>query len=156
MTIEEKKAYLSSYVEQKQRIEKAWREYDRTFIEETSASSVNLEHSTAGNRTAHGLEVYAAKRDKLARKIIKLQNERLSILSDITWNIEQITDIDPRKAEEYRNILYYRYIEGLKWDTIADILGRSRQHIDRKHGEALKRFTVIVDTISGKPRTDEP
>lgn len=154
MTTEEKKAYLNSYLANLRKLQGMQEEYNQLFIARTSISV-----SMDGTPRAHnptGLEVYAAKRDALARAITKQKTTCLDALADIYYNIEQLTDKDITKTEEDKVILTYKYILGLSFDEIGAKLDRTRQHINRLHGRALECFSVSVRTIPQRKRqTDE-
>ena len=67
MTIEEKKAYLNSYLANLRKLQGMQEEYNQLFIARTSIS-VSMD-GTPRAKNHSGLEVYAAKRDALARAI---------------------------------------------------------------------------------------
>lgn len=145
MTTDEKKAYLNSYLAQRWKLQKMQEEYSQLFSRRTSVN-VSMD-GTPRAKNHSGLEVYAAKRDTLARAIIQQKMKCLDALEDIFWNIEQITDANPAKAEQYKVILTYRHIEGLQWDELAKRIGYARQHTERLYKKALESFSVSVRTI---------
>ena len=140
MTNQEKKKYLNSYLALRSRLKRLGLMYIQCDLDTMlpSIQSDGLPHA----HNPHGLETYAQKRDKLERDIEHTRQELIDKLSEIVWNIEQMTD------ETERSVLYYRYIEGMKWDDVADTVGYTRQHTDRIHGEALRHFNPAVITNS--------
>ena len=140
MTNTEKKRYLNSYLALRSRLKRLGLMYIQCDLDTMlpSIQSDGLPHA----HNPHGLETYAQKRDKLERDIEKTRQELIDKLSEIVWNIEQMQD------ETERSVLYYRYIEGMKWDDVADTVGYTRQHTDRIHGEALQHFNPSVITLS--------
>lgn len=48
-------------------------------------------------------------------------------------------------------ILQLRYIEGLKWDDVAERIGKTRQWVNTVHGKALQQIRIIepgeTDTV---------
>ena len=140
MTNTEKKRYLNSYLALRSRLKRLGLMYIQCDLDTMlpSIQSDGLPHA----HNPHGLETYAQKRDKLERDIEKTRQELIDKLSEIVWNIEQMAD------ETERSVLYYRYIEGMKWDDVADTVGYTRQHTDRIHGEALRHFNPAVVTLS--------
>lgn len=50
---------------------------------------------------------------------------------EIIWKIRQ---------RNYRNVLEYRYMQGLRWPTIADNMHYSLKSVTRMHGYALQAF----------------
>jgi DNA-directed RNA polymerase specialized sigma subunit len=140
MTNTEKKRYLNSYLALRSRLKRLGLMYIQCDLDTMlpSIQSDGMPHA----HNPHGLETYAQKRDKLERDIEKTRQELIDKLSEIVWNIEQMAD------ETERSVLYYRYIEGMKWDDVADTVGYTRQHTDRIHGEALRHFNPSVITLS--------
>lgn len=43
---------------------------------------------------------------------------------------------------EYEEVLNYRYLDGLKWERIAEIMGYELRNIHYMHGKALLRIRV--------------
>ena len=140
MTNQEKKRYLNSYLSIKSRLKRLGLMYIQCDLDTMlpSIQSDGLPHA----HNPHGLETYAQKRDNLERDIEQTRKELIDKLSEIVWNIDQMAD------ETERSVLYYRYIEGMKWDDVADTVGYTRQHTDRIHGEALRHFNPAVITKS--------
>ena len=69
--------------------------------------------------------------------LLSLYEKKVERLSNALREIEGA--IDGLESKE-RLLMRYRYIEGLKWDEIAEKLGRSRRQIDRLHGEILLKL----------------
>lgn len=140
MTNQEKKRYLNSYLSIKSRLKRLGLMYIQCDLDTMlpRIQSDGLPHA----HNPHGLETYAQKRDNLERDIEQTRKELIDKLSEIVWNIDQMAD------ETERSVLYYRYIEGMKWDDVADTVGYTRQHTDRIHGEALRHFNPAVVTKS--------
>lgn len=132
MTSAEKKRYLGQYLSIRSRLKRLGLMYVQCDLDTIlpSIQSDGLPHA----HNPHGLETYAEQRDKIETDIERTKRLCLDKLSEIVWNIEQMQD------ETERSILYYRYIEGMKWDDIADTVGYTRQHTDRLHGMALLHF----------------
>ena len=65
-------------------------------------------------------------------------------MKEISYNIDQM-----HGTKEEKNVLFYRYIAGLKWEDVAEAVGYSRQHVsDRKriYGQAINNFNPAVVT----------
>lgn len=45
---------------------------------------------------------------------------------------------------QYR-VLYLRYIDGLKWDDVAERIGKTRQWVNTVHGQALQQIRFIYE-----------
>ena len=46
------------------------------------------------------------------------------------------------KSENEKDVLFYRYIKGLEWYEIAEILKYSERWIHKIHGKALVHFEL--------------
>lgn len=79
-----------------------------------------------------GLDEIIVKYDEIVSKY----ERRLIVYLRETQAIEKAVSgvDDPR----YRLLLRYRYIDGLKWETIADLMRYDVRWIYRLHGEALR------------------
>lgn len=53
-----------------------------------------------------------------------------------------INKIESMKDESEKDLLTYRYINGLKWQEIANKMGYSLQHIHRIHKKAVCNFKM--------------
>ena len=71
------------------------------------------------------------KKDEIDREIIKLV-EKLNSLK-----AEALVKIEALENEDYKTILVKRYIEGCKWDDIADLICVLKSTVKRWHEEAL-------------------
>lgn len=142
MTNAEKKIYLRQYLALKSRLKRLGMMLIQCDLDTMlpSMQSDGLPHA----HNAHGLETYAQKRDKLERDIERTQTECIETMREIVWNIERMDD------ETERALLYYRYIEGQKWDDVALAIGYTRQHTDRLHGLALIHFNPTVISKKSK------
>ena len=77
------------------------------------------------------------KKDEIDREIIKLV-EKLNLLK-----AEAIVKIEALENEDYKIILVKRYIEGCKWDDIADLICVSKSTLKRWHEESLKAMNKL-------------
>ena len=71
------------------------------------------------------------KKDEIDREIGKLE-EKLNSLK-----AEAIVKIETLENEDYKTILIKRYIEGCKWEEIANLIYVSKSTVKRWHKEAL-------------------
>lgn len=137
MTNKEKKEYLLRYRTADGEITDLLREKDAVFTRLThmTAAYDGMPHGTsAGDKMSAG----AAKLDELDREI----DRRIDTLVDFRHEIERY--IDAIDNSNYRRCLRLRYMDGLKWDTIADLM---HYDIDAKkiyvlHGHALTALQV--------------
>ena len=71
------------------------------------------------------------KKDEIDREIGKLE-EKLNSLK-----AEAIVKIETLENEDYKTILIKRYIEGCKWEEIANLIYVSKSTVKRWHEEVL-------------------
>ena len=82
-------------------------------------------------------------------KIIELENqmnadvdELVNLKEKIMGMIRRITDV------EKQLLLELRYISIASWETIAERMNYSLQHVFRLHNAALKEFTLLLEDES--------
>lgn len=133
-TVEEKKTFLRQYLHCVN-VEKGIKDEIATL-----RASVMLPQS-GSDGMPHGtnksdLSGYAAKLDEL---IGKLQDEL-----DNKWNARcAIVDaIEKLPDETEKAVLRFRYINGWKWEEIAEKLCYSDRHLTRLHGQALEDLEI--------------
>lgn len=82
--------------------------------------------------------------DKLAKIIADiddLERQYTDTIQDLIDKIQKIArKIESMDNEQYRQILYNRYIESEAWEKIAVEMNYSFRHVLRLHGEALKAY----------------
>lgn len=86
---------------------------------------------SAGNSAENKLIAalwYSEQANKIFQEYMLLRDEAEAIISGL------------RSLDE-REVLTRRYIMYQKWDTIADAMNFSRQHVTRIHGSALTHIT---------------
>ena len=82
-------------------------------------------------------------------KIVDLQDElNRDIDRYVDMKLEAIRLLNRMESPKYANILIRRYINYEEWQEIADVLGISRQAVDKKHGLALIDFQKILDRLT--------
>ena len=127
---EKKKLFLKSYLRDKQaviRIEEQLAELRASKIS-PSLISDGMPHGTS----LSDLSDYAAKVDELERELIQKRYDRICSFRKVQTAIEELED------ETEKDLLTYRYLNGMKWEEIAVKMGYSWKHIHRIHAVALK------------------
>ena len=71
------------------------------------------------------------KLDEIKLEIAKKEEELKNLKAEALMKIEDLDN------EDYKTILVKRYIEGCKWDDIADLICVSKSTLKRWHKEAL-------------------
>ena len=83
--------------------------------------------------------------EELARKMENYQqmiNQRIDMLVDLK---RQATDLINRLPDaRYRALLTHRYLENLKWSTVADLMGYTKSWVEVKlRNQAVAAFEVV-------------
>lgn len=79
-------------------------------------------------------------------EIIEIDNYiRQRIAKLISIRLETISVIDQLEDWRQRDILTYRYINGYKWDQIADAVYLDVRQVYRIHGNALQAIKNIIN-----------
>ena len=84
----------------------------------------------------HDLSDYVAKHDELLRQLRNIKSERWFMQTEILDRIEEMTD-----ARE-RRLIVLRYLKGMNFRQIADVLCCSEDHALHIHGSALRHFNL--------------
>ena len=66
----------------------------------------------------------------------QLIDKQIDKCTDMLCNITAAINSMPE--EQYRSILYKRYVQGKKWDIIAQEMNYSKRDLHRKHKKALR------------------
>ena len=132
--IEKKKEYLRSY-------EKAIRKIKRCEARIDAIRMNKMHPSLILDGLPHGsmqsdLSSYVAKLDEEEQKYLKVKNQGAEQCAEIMGRIEQMDN------ENEKDVLVYRYIELMQWESIASEMGFSWQHTHKIHARALKNFKM--------------
>ena len=67
--------------------------------------------------------------------------ETVERCDDVMRRVEQSIATAPTLLQ-YR-VLRLRYVDGMKWDDVADAIGKTRQWVNTVHGQALKNIKTF-------------
>ena len=131
---EKKKEYLSQYLRAMRREQDVLMEIQRLRADRMFPSIVN--DGMPGGGDCGDLSDYVAILDKQIELLKKERLEKIRVYSDIlkclrTW-----------EGDAERDVLWHRYIWGMQWGDIADVMGYSIRQILRIHEGALKNFKM--------------
>ena len=87
-------------------------------------------------KNSHDLSNYAALLDEKQREVAELEEEKENVRKEITARAGKLENGNEN------DVILFRYIDLLKWEYIADIMGYSVQHVHRIHSSALRNFTI--------------
>ena len=131
---EEKKAFLRQY-QQCVKAEKSVQDE----IEKLRSSVIlpaNVMDGMPHGTSKSDLSAYAAKLDTLFRKLQAELNRKWETRKAIINAIEEMED------ETEKLVLKFRYINGWKWERIAEEMSYSNMHVYKIHGKALEHLEI--------------
>ena len=113
-------------------------------IKETRASymaprAIQYDDMPKAHNSEHDLSDYIVKMDELTDHLISKYTKCMGIEADI------LNRLDMMEKQEEREVLRMRYIDGCRWDEIADKLHYTYRHVTRLHGTALLNFPMPVE-----------
>lgn len=134
----EKTQWLYGYRRALREIERL-EEQIRTIRSNKMSPSISQEGMPhAGGQS--GLEAYAAKLDDMERRMIKWKQEALERAEKVYGTIRALPDTSGE--ENLKAVLYYRYIDFMKWEDIQEKLHADRATIYRWHIKALDLIDI--------------
>lgn len=99
-------------------------------------SAIEYSDMPKAQNTEHDLSDYIVKLDELTQELHRKRAECLEIMADINDRVETMED-----ATE-RTVLRYRYIHGMKIETIADIMHMTERNVYYIRDKALQHFPL--------------
>lgn len=99
-------------------------------------SAIEYSDMPKAQNTEHDLSDYIVKLEELTQELHKKREECLGIMSDINDRVETMED-----ATE-RTVLRYRYIHGMKIETIADVMHMTERNVYYIRDKALQHFPL--------------
>ena len=99
-------------------------------------SAIEYSDMPKAQNTEHDLSDYIVKLEELTQELHKKREECLGIMSDINDRVETMED-----ATE-RSVLRYRYIHGMKIETIADVMHMTERNVYYIRDKALQHFPL--------------
>lgn len=136
---DKKKEYLRSYryhVRRIHRINAETAELREMKLHPSMKPDDGMPHGSGGQGDLSG---YAAELDEMINELIEERYQRIKTYQAIVRQIKRM------KSENEKDVLFYRYIRGLDWWDIAELMGFSERQIYRIHGNALAHFEIPKD-----------
>lgn len=131
-----KKEYLRQYRTALQRIQDA--ENDITAARTRAEGLRAIQYSDMPK--SQDMERDLSDAVALIEQAISRYRETVESCDDIMRRVEQSIATAPTRLQ-YR-VLRLRYIDGMKWDDVADTIGKTRQWVNTVHGQALKNIKI--------------
>lgn len=99
-------------------------------------SAINYSDMPKAHNTEHDLSDYVAKMDEMTDYMISKYTRLRGVEVDIYMRLDRMENQDERE------LLRYRYIDGLTWAQIADRLHTVERNVYFIHGRALRNFPM--------------
>ena len=133
-SIEDKKAFLRQYLNCV-RAEKGINDEIETLRASAMLPAIAMDGMPHGTNKSD-LSSYMAMLDDLMRKLNAELKRKRNARAEIMAAIEKL----PNETEKL--VLKFRYINGWKWERIAEETYYSYQHIHKIHGKALQHLEI--------------
>lgn len=134
MTIQEKKEYLSRFLQAERQIEQKLDEVERLHSMAERVTSL-LSEMPHGSRSKSSRIEWALERLEQLNREIEADIEQYILLQrGVTAILEQLSDMT------MRTVLEYRYLNGATWEQIAEKMGFTYQWVCSLHQKALKQL----------------
>ena len=137
MSNSEKKAYLRQYIDAGRRARRLLEEIEaqRALMVSVRALTYDDMPHGSGDNTAD-LANIVVKIEALFRDLQKEVDHEMEVRQRIA------SDINRMGSETEKNVLYYRYILGMKWETVANKMHLAERWVFEIHGRALEHFEI--------------
>lgn len=135
MTSEQKIEWLKNYRALDAKIESLTEDlqvWNARATKITATISQEPKASSSGDQIQRCVDKICELREEISQEVDKLRQRR----QQIEAAIRTLED------ERYRDLLWYRYIEGMTWDEIAVKMYYSRMQVCRFHGRALNKIKL--------------
>lgn len=102
----------------------------------SAPSAIEYSDMPKAHNSEHDLSDYIVKMDELTDHLISKYTRCMAIEADI------LTRLDQMEHQNEREVLRLRYIDGYKWEAIADRMDTVVRNIYFIHGRALRNFPL--------------
>ena len=130
------KEYILQYQQIQREIEDIDRRMAQVRLKYAAPSAINYSDMPKAHNSNHDLSDYVAKMDELTDYMISKYNRLRGIEIDIYMRVDRMEN------QQERELLRYRYIDGMTWTKIADALGTTERNVYFIHGRALRHFPM--------------
>ena len=131
-----KKEYLNGYRKAIRRIRRVDEELEELQELAKSVKATGYSGMPHGGGTSKDLSDELARIDSLKRK---LEREKEQVVESYISIEKCIRDVED---EEENDVLFYRYVKGLRWWEIAEKMECTERWVNKLHGRALNRLKI--------------
>ena len=128
------KRYLSQALFLRSMIRRCEEQIEEIRTRAASVGGIRYDKISVQTSPRNAMESFVIQLEKAEKKQLEVLSEYYSTYANIQ---AQIAAISP---EIYRQILTLRYLDGMKLERIADLLGYSDVYVRKLHGRALQAF----------------
>ena len=97
-----------------------------------------------GGGTGNKVGSYALLAVEAEYRLDRLQDDYYNLTQEIKQTLDAMATKDEETTENYRNVLKYKYLCGMKWQEVADKMGYSLRHTTKMHGWALVEYEKVM------------
>ena len=130
------KEYLHQYRNIQREIEDIDRRMAQIRLKYAAPSAINYSDMPKAHNSEHDLSDYIVKMDELTDYMISKYTRLRGIEVDIYKRVDRMEN------QKERELLRYRYIDGMTWTEIADALDTTERNVYFIHGRALRHFPM--------------
>lgn len=131
-----KKEYLNGYRKAVRRIRRIDEELEELQELAKSVKVTDYSGMPHGGGTSKDLSDELARIDSLKRKLEREKEQGVESYISIEKCIGEVED------EEENDVLFYRYVKGLRWWEIAEKMECTERWVHKLHGRALNRLKI--------------
>lgn len=130
------KEYLLQYQHIQREIEDIDRRMAQVRLKYAAPSAINYSDMPKAHNSNHDLSDYVAKMDELTDYMISKYTRLRGIEIDIYMRVDRMDN------QQERELLRYRYIDGMTWTQVADAMLTTERNVYFIHGRALQHFPM--------------
>jgi len=130
------KEYLQQYRHIQREIEDIDRRMAQIRLKYAAPSAINYSDMPKAHNSEHDLSDYIVKMDELTDYMISKYTRLRGIEVDIYMRVDRMEN------QRERELLRFRYIDGMTWTEIADALDTTERNVYFIHGRALRHFPM--------------
>ena len=130
------KEYLQQYRHIQREIEDIDRRMAQIRLKYAAPSAINYSDMPKAHNSEHDLSDYIVKMDELTNYMISKYTRLRGIEVDIYMRVDRMEN------QQERELLRFRYIDGMTWAEVADALNTTERNVYFIHGRALRHFPM--------------
>ena len=135
MTSQEKKDELLKYRAAEKEAVRPEREIARWRSRSEKVTTM-LSAVPSGGGDGRSLEDAVLDINALSEQLVDKLSETVRLRKAVGAAIEDVDDV------KYRQVLRLKYVDGLSWEKVAEVMGISRQWATALHGRALEKMKI--------------